>query len=112
MNEAAARDVRDGAYGMAVAVALATGVVAVVCAVYLGLPLRDPDGFLGPTYVRLPLIVALMLAVDVVPRGLARARSVRAVPEQLLLVARERWPWRRLRPALIGLAAFYGTYVS
>jgi hypothetical protein len=34
------------------------------------------------------------------------------VPEQILLVARERWPWRRLRAALIGLAAFYLTYVS
>ncbi|SNR36497.1 phosphatase PAP2 family protein [Blastococcus mobilis] len=97
---------------MAVAVALATGTVAVVCAVYLGLPLRDPDGFLGPTYIRLPLLVTLMLAADVAPRALMGVRSVRAVPRQMLLVARERWPWRRLRPALIGLAAFYGTYVS
>lgn len=112
MDEPAARGVRDGAYGMAVAVALLTGVVAVVCAVYLGLPLRDPDGFLGPTYVRLPLIVALLLAADVLPRALLGARSVRDFLDRTVLVARERWPWRRLRPALIGLTAFYGTYVS
>jgi membrane-associated phospholipid phosphatase len=112
MDEPAGRGVRDGAYGLAVAVALATSAVAVVCAVVLGLPLRDPDGFLGPTYIRLPLIVALMLAADVVPRALFRARSPRAVVQQVLSVARERWPWRRLRPALIGLAAFYATYVS
>jgi hypothetical protein len=112
MDEPAVRAVRGGAYGMAVGVALATGAVAVVCAVVLGLPLRDPDGFLGPTYVRLPLIVALMLAVDVVPRALVRARSPRAVAEQVLLIARDRWPWRRLLPVLIGLAAFYATYVS
>jgi hypothetical protein len=112
MDEAAVRGVRDAAYGMAVTVALATGVVAVACALYLGLPLRDPDGFLGPTYVRLPVLVALMLAVDVVPRAVVRAGSARAVPEHVLAVARERWPWQRLRPALIGLLAFYGTYVS
>jgi hypothetical protein len=97
---------------MAVAVALATGAVAVVCAVVLGLPLRDPDGFLGPTYVRLPAIAALMLAVDVVPRALLRTRSLRGSAREIVAVVRERWPWRRLRPALIGLAAFYGTYVS
>jgi membrane-associated phospholipid phosphatase len=78
----------------------------------LGLPLRDPDGFLGPTYVRLPVIAALLIAVDVVPRGLKRANSPRDVIPEIIVVTREVWPWRRLRPALIGLAAFYGTYVS
>jgi hypothetical protein len=97
---------------MAVAVALATAGAAVVCAVVLGLPLRDPDGFLGPTYVRLPAIVALMLAIDVVPRALLRTRSPRPALREIVVVFRERWPWRRLRPALIGLAAFYGTYVG
>ncbi|WP_138735459.1 phosphatase PAP2 family protein [Modestobacter excelsi] len=112
MDEPAVRGVRDGAYALAVVVALVSGAAAVTCAVFLGLPLRDPDGFLGPTYVRLPLIVALLLAADVLPRALLRARSARAFAEQTVLIARERWPWRRLRPALIGLAAFYGTYVS
>jgi membrane-associated phospholipid phosphatase len=112
MNEAAVRGVRDATYLLAVVVALVSGAVAVGCALYLGLPLRDPDGFLGPTYVRLPVIVALMLAVDVLPRALRRARSVRTAAEQILAIARDRWPWRRLRPALVGLLAFYGTYVS
>jgi hypothetical protein len=112
MDEAAVRVERQAPYKMAVAVAVATGAVAVICALSLGLPLRDPDGFLGPTYVRLPVIAALMLACDVVPRALARTRSLRGAPREILLVARRRWPWRRLRPALIGLAAFYGTYVS
>jgi hypothetical protein len=112
MDEPAFRGVRDGSYGLAVAVALVTGAVAVACAIYLGLPLRDPDGFLGPTYVRLPLIVGLMLAADVLPRAIWRARSPRGLARQAVVVARERWPWHRLRPALIGLAAFYATYVS
>jgi hypothetical protein len=112
MTEAAPRAVRDGVYTLAVGVALVTGAFAVACAIYLGLPLRDPDGFLGPTYVRLPFLVALMLALDVVPRALVRARSARGALEQVVVVARERWPWRRLRPALLGLSAFYLTYVS
>jgi hypothetical protein len=112
MNEPAFRGVRLGAYGLAVAVAVVSGVAAIACSVYLGLPLRDPDGFLGPTYVRLPLIVALMLAVDVGPRAFWRARPLRTLPAQAAHVARERWPWRRLIPVLIGLAAFYVTYVS
>src|SRR5215203_374066 len=112
MDGSASRGVREGAYWMAVAVAVVTGAVAVVCALYLGLPLRDPDGFLGPTYVRLPLIVAGMLAVDVVPRAVWRQRSPRRALERIALVARERWPWSRLRPVLVGLAAFYATYVS
>src|SRR5688500_4130620 len=101
MDEAAVREQRDAPYAMAVAVAVATGAVAVICALSLGLPLRDPDGFLGPTYVRLPVIALLMLACDVVPRGVAQARSLRASPREILRVAQERWPWRRLRPALI-----------
>jgi membrane-associated phospholipid phosphatase len=112
MNEPAGRAVDEGRYKMAVVVALGSGAVAVAAAVYLGLPLRDPDGFLGPTYVRLPVIVALMLVADVLPRALLRARSPRALAEQIRVIGRERWPWRRLRPALIGLAAFYATYVA
>ncbi|WP_175562818.1 phosphatase PAP2 family protein [Geodermatophilus nigrescens] len=94
------------------AVALVTGAVAVVCAVALGQPVRDPDGFLGPTYVRLPLIAALLLGLDVLPRAALRARTSRAPAREVVAVARERWPWRRLRPVLVGLAAFYVTYVA
>ena len=46
-----------------------------VIAVVAGLPIRDPEGFLGPSYVRLPLMVLLMIAADVVPRVLARRRQ-------------------------------------
>jgi hypothetical protein len=112
MDEAAVREVRDSAYVMAGVVALGTGAVAVVCAIVLGLPLRDPDGFLGPTYVRLPLIAGALIAADVVPRAVLRHRSVRGLWPEIVRIARERWPWGRLRPVLIGLGAFYLTYVG
>src|SRR3712207_6070974 len=112
MNDAAERHVSDRLYTMAVVVAAVSLLTAGVCALFLGLPLRDPDGFLGPTYVRLPVIAALMLALDVVPRALRRTRSLSGATQETLVVLRERWPWRRLRPAMIGLLAFYGTYVE
>ncbi len=115
MEKSAVRGSDRHVYALAVAVAVVTGAVAVVCAVVLGQPVRDPDGFLGPTYVRLPLIAAVLLALDVLPRAALRARSARsarAVVSEVVAVARERWPWGRLRPVLVGLVAFYVTYVA
>jgi len=77
-----------------------------------GLPLRDPDGFLGPSYVRLPLIVAAMMALDVVPRVLMRRTPARALAGELRTVLRERWPWSRLAIVASGLATFYVAYVA
>ncbi len=111
-DESAGRGSLVGPYRLAVGVALVTATVAALTAWFLDLPLRDPDGFLGPTYVRLPVIVGLMLAIDVLPRSVLRARSLTGVGRETVRVARERWPWHRLGPALVGLAAFYVTYVS
>ncbi len=54
--------------------AVVMGTLAIVSSVSLGYPLRDPDGFLGPAWVRLPLLVLLAFVVDIVPRTLWRAR--------------------------------------
>jgi hypothetical protein len=56
-------------YAFAIWVAVAAGVVAVVGALLLDLPLRDPDGVAGPSYIRLPAIVLAALAADIVPRA-------------------------------------------
>ena len=76
------------------------------------LPLRDPDGVAGPAIVRLPLILALMFAIDVVPRGIRRARGLRGAGAAIVAVVRERWSRRTLGLALVGLVSFYLTYVS
>ncbi len=62
------------AYGLLVGVALVMGLLAVTASLQLGEPLRDPDGFLGPSWLRLPLMVAGAFVIDVVPRSLWRAR--------------------------------------
>ena len=63
------------AYGLLVGVAVLMGVVALVVSHALDERLRDPDGFLGPAWVRLPAMVLGAFLLDVVPRSLWRARS-------------------------------------
>jgi hypothetical protein len=93
------------AYALAVLLAVSSGVLAVLVALEFRLPLRDPDGFLGPAWVRLPVIVALFVAVDVVPRALVRKQNV-------VQVLRERYGPGRAALVLVGLGTFYLTYVS
>jgi hypothetical protein len=112
MHEVVERDGREGSYAMAVTVAVVTAGAALFFAFYLGLPMRDPDGFLGPTFVRLPVIAGLMLAVDVVPRAILRVRGLDGLWAESKVIFRDRWPVSRLLPALIGLLAFYATYVG
>jgi hypothetical protein len=99
-------------YLAAVVVAAVSGLAAVVMAVAVGLPLRDPDGMAGPSYVRLPLVLGFFFLVDVVPRAVKRAPSAGAFLGSLRDVFRDRWPWRRVRLAVVGLLSFYVTYVA
>ena len=73
----------------------------------------DPEGFLGPSWLRLPLLLigAFLLdlrAADAV--GLARQ------PEAVARIARERvrthWTRERLTLVVLGIVCFYITYVS
>lgn len=103
-------------FGVALSVTSAFGLLTLVTAALTGLPLRDPDGVLGPSYVRLPLIVLAMMALDIAPRVLRRrllrrpgARGLLAATQQ---VVGERWPVRRLAIVAAGLASFYVAYVS
>lgn len=92
-------------YALAMALAVGSAVVAVAVAASYDLPLRDPDGIAGPAYVRLPLIVALFVLADVLPRVVSRRGGVREV-------LRERYGPQRLALVAVGLASFYLTYVS
>ena len=103
---------RTGSFRFAVVLALALGAVTVAVAMVYDLPLRDPDGANVKTYVRLPVILLLAFLVDVVPRAVARRPSPTGLPRALLDVLRERWTPAHIRFALVGLGAWYLTYVA
>ncbi|MCL2543509.1 MAG: phosphatase PAP2 family protein [Nocardioidaceae bacterium] len=79
-----------------------------------GRPILDPEGsFLGPSYVRLPVLLAVALGVDLLPRTLWLSRGK---PTELGPLVKERWRthWTGERMVLVfvGVAAFYVTYVG
>ncbi len=94
---------------MSLCLAAATFVMA---AVY-DLPIRDPDGVAGPTYVRLPLILLLAFLLDVLPRTAWRARRAPSTAKaRFLEIVAQRWTWQHTRFAFLGLGAWYLTYVA
>ena len=99
-----------GAVGVAAVMLVATLVVAGA----YDLPVRDPDGVSVPTWVRLPLIVAAGVLLDVVARWTLALRA----PDRggawpaLVSVVRERWDRTQVRFTLGGLAAWYVAYVA
>lgn len=104
--------VRTGSFRFAVLIGFGLAAAAIVVAAVYHLPLRDPDGVEIPTYVRLPVILLLAFLTDVVPRAAWRGRSPVRFPKALWAVIRERWPWEHTRFALVGLGAWYLTYVA
>jgi hypothetical protein len=105
--------VKRPAYGLLVGVAVTMGVVAVVVSQLLDRRLLDPDGFLGPAWVRLPAMVLGAFLLDVVPRSVWRSRwSFRTVVAEARTLVRDHWTPQRLALLTIGLTCFYVTYVS
>jgi len=85
----------------------------VVVALAYDLPIRDPDGVVVPTYVRLPIILLVAFLIDVVPRAVARQwRAPGAIPRASLEITRERWGRAHLVFALSGLGVWYLAYAA
>ena len=103
---------REGSFRFAVVLSVLLAAAAVAVASAYHLPLRDPDGVNTPTYVRLPLILLVTFLADVVPRAVVRSGGLRRLPSALTAVVRERWPADHIRFALVGLGAWYLTYVA
>ncbi len=77
------------------------------------LPLRDPDGASLPTWVRLPVIVASAVALDVATRWvLLMRRGGTAAGAALRTVLVERWDRDQIRFTASGLITWYVAYVA
>jgi hypothetical protein len=96
-----------------VSIAVSMSVLAILCAIVFDAKLVDPDGFIGPSYLRLPTILALGFGIDLVPRTLWFSRLD---PRQIPRVFRERlhshWTKDRVVLVVTGILCFYLTYVS
>lgn len=97
-----------------IAIAATTGVLALVIGRRYDQPLLDPEGsFLGPSWIRLPVLLSLCLALDLVPRMLWHSRLRRSA---MLPVVRERlathWTGARITLVVLGVTCFYVTYVG
>jgi hypothetical protein len=102
------------AYVLLVGNAVLMGGAAIVVAILYDKRLIDPEGsFLGPSWLRLPLLLLGALLLDMLPRTLWYSKlNPRLMPE----IVRERWRkhWNRERLTLValGIICFYIVYVS
>jgi CDP-diacylglycerol--glycerol-3-phosphate 3-phosphatidyltransferase len=100
-------------YAFPALLALACAIATYLMANAEDLPIRDPDGVGGPPLVRLSVILAVFMAIDVLPRALWRARlHPRQLWSALRAVIQERWTRKRMAFVLVGLFSFYVTYVA
>jgi hypothetical protein len=105
-------DAPSRAYLVAPAIAAASVTVTLVWAAGYGMGLRDPDGVVGARMLLVFALVAVLWALDVVPRGVRRARaSGRPKGVEIRAVLAERWSVRRALIVLGTIVAFYLTYL-
>lgn len=72
------------------------------------LPIRDPDGVAGPSWLQIPLIAVLAIVADVLPRTLYRTwRRPRAIGATAMALLHERWNRGYVRFALAAFAVSY-----
>lgn len=102
------------AYALMVAVAVMMGALTFICSAALDYPVRDPDSsFLGPSWVKIPLLLVGAFLADLVPRTLFRSQlDPRRYREQGAALIREHWTRERIVLVVLGLLSFYVTYVS
>ncbi|MFL6024958.1 MAG: phosphatase PAP2 family protein [Marmoricola sp.] len=93
--------------------ALALAVATALVASAEDLPVRDPDGVVVPTYVRLPIILLIAWLLDVLPRALARSRTdLGAFPAAVREVVSQRWHRTHVVFAVTGLGTWYVCYAA
>jgi hypothetical protein len=101
-------------WGFLVVNALVVGTAAAAASMLLDRPIADPEGsFLGPSWVRLPVLCLSAIVLDLLPRALWHGRldpvrTAAAVRERV----RTHWTRPRLVLVTVGISCFYVVYVS
>src|SRR3954468_6514398 len=90
------------------------GVLAIVVAAVYDKRLIDPEGsFLGPSWLRLPLLLLGALLLDLLPRPRWPSKlKPRAMPPLVRERLRTHWNRERLTLVALGIICFYIVYVS
>ncbi|SDS60256.1 PAP2 superfamily protein [Brevibacterium sandarakinum] len=103
--------IRRWPYTFAMLLSIAVAMIALASSIHLGRPLRDPDGFLGPAYIRLPLLALLFFGGGVFIDAV-RTSGWKHLPTGMLNVVKNEWSLRRALCITAGMLSFYICYVS
>ncbi len=88
------------------------GGLAVTAALVLDRPLVDPEGFLGPSWLRLPLLVLGAFMLDLLPRTMWASRMKPTLMRPMMAErVKSHWNRERMTLTVLGLVCFYITYV-
>lgn len=100
-------------YVLPILLAIGMGAWALLTAQHLGRSLVDPEGsFLGPSSIRLPLLLFAALLLDLLPRTLWLSRlDPRRMPSIVRDRLRSHWNRPRLTLVALGIVCFYIVYV-
>ena len=93
-------------------VAIVSLVAAVLVTDAAGLPLRDPDHVAGRRLALVLLLVAVLVALDIVVRAARRSRTLRPSRAAMAAVRCERWRLGRGVAVGSALISFYLTYLA
>ncbi|WP_369699552.1 phosphatase PAP2 family protein [Nesterenkonia sp. Act20] len=82
-----------------------------MASISVGVPLKDPEGFLGPAWIRLPLLALLLFAVGLLPAAVRRS-GWKNLGVGVKEVLQHEWSMRRVLYIATGLGTFYVCYVG
>jgi hypothetical protein len=100
------------AYVLLIGVTATMGILAVAAALHLDRGLVDPEGFLGPAWLRGPLLILGAFLLDMLPRTLWLSRlDPRRMPQVVVDRWHEHWTRERWTLVVLGVICFYATYV-
>jgi hypothetical protein len=98
-------------YSFAFCLSVAVGATAIYFSQDLNVGLKDPEGFLGPAYIRLPMIALLIFAVAIIPQAIYRY-GFRRIGPGVRAIVRDEWTLHRVIHIATGMISFYVCYVS